>query len=207
MCAALSKGQEQKLIREAAAGDRDAAGSLVKAHQHGLFAYMVRMTGRPDVAEDVVQEAFVRALTNLDRFDTRFRFSTWLFTIARRLYLNYCERRRPVSDSETCQQSAHQTPGPAEIAENGDTTATDRDEINAALKDLPGVQRQIVVLFHQQDWAIWQIAEHLDLPEGTVKSHLHRGRIKLRAALTKLREVRAAEAQRRRVEMKQEAWL
>lgn len=206
MCAALSRGLEQKLIREAAAGDRDAAGALVKAYQHGLFAYMVRMTGRPDVAEDVVQEAFVRALTNLDRFDTRFRFSTWLFTIARRLYLNYCERRKPVSDTSACQQSAQPAPGPASIAEQGDTTASQRDEINSALQTLPSVQRQIVVLFHQQDWAIWQIAEHLDLPEGTVKSHLHRGRLKLRLALTALREERAAEAERRRAAMKQEAW-
>lgn len=206
MCAAMSRGQEQKLIREAARGDRDAAGMLVKAHQNGLFAYMVRLTGRNDVAEDVVQEAFVRALTNLDRFDSRFRFSTWIFTIARRLYLNYCERKRPALDTDLCQQSTRAEPGPSQLVESKDANAKDREEINQALQELPSVQRQIIVLFHQQDWAIWQIAEHLDLPEGTIKSHLHRGRLKLRVLLSKLRAEREEAARLKREAMNQEAW-
>src|SRR5438067_254871 len=62
----LDQKREQKLIRQAAAGDREAAGDLIKLHQTSVYAYILRMSGRPEVAEDIVQEAFVRVLTNLD---------------------------------------------------------------------------------------------------------------------------------------------
>lgn len=58
-----------------------------------------------------------------------------------------------------------------------------RDVMQQALMTLPQDQREIVVLFHQHEWPIWLIAEHLNVPEGTVKSHLHRGRLRLRDAL------------------------
>src|SRR5215470_10137955 len=96
----MTRAEERALIERAIAGDRAAAEACVRAHQASLYAYMLRMSGRPDVAEDIVQDAFVRALTNLDRFDFRFRFSTWLFTIAKRLYVNACQKHKPAYDSE-----------------------------------------------------------------------------------------------------------
>lgn len=179
----MDRASEREMIRKAAAGDRRAAGECVRAHQAQLYAYILRLSGRPEVAEDIVQEAFVRALTNLDRFDDRYRFSTWLFTIARRLYINAMQRRRPAYESELI--GVLDGPGGrpeagaigAEVADNA------RSEIQLALQQLPDDQREVVVLFHQFDWSIAQIARHMSMPEGTVKSHLHRGRRRLRAAL------------------------
>src|SRR5690606_1083627 len=99
--AMMDRTDEHALIRKAKAGDGTAIEALIRAHQDALFAFMLRMSGKPDVAEDIVQEAFVRVLKNLDRFDTRFRFSTWLFTIDKRLYVNFIQKQRPVYDSET----------------------------------------------------------------------------------------------------------
>ena len=96
----MTRREEQQLIERAAAGDRQAAEACIRAHQQSLFAYLLRLSGRPEMAEDLVQEAFVRVLTNLDRFDPRFRFSTWLFTIAKRLYMNACQRLKPAYDSD-----------------------------------------------------------------------------------------------------------
>src|SRR5437870_7364175 len=96
----MFKSSEQVLIRKAKAGDGKAIEGLIRAHQDALYAFMLRMSGRPDVAEDIVQEAFVRVLRNLDRFDSRFRFSTWLFTIAKRLYVNSIQKHRPMYDSD-----------------------------------------------------------------------------------------------------------
>src|SRR5687768_2103514 len=98
--AMLLKSSEHALIRKAKEGDGRAIEALIRAHQDALYAFMLRMSGRPDVAEDIVQEAFVRVLKNLDRFDSRFRFSTWLFTIAKRLYVNSIQKLRPTYDSE-----------------------------------------------------------------------------------------------------------
>jgi RNA polymerase sigma-70 factor (ECF subfamily) len=183
----MSKSEEQKrelkLIRLAAGGDRDAAGALIKLHQASVYAYILRLSGRPDVAEDIVQEAFVRVLTNLDRFDPQYRFSTWLFTIARRVFLNVIEKRRPVSDSDRVGGMSGRSCGTQPDCEEVDEHHHTRDAVQKALMTLSLDQREVIVLFHQHDWPIWLIAEHQGMPEGTVKSHLHRGRTKLREAL------------------------
>lgn len=191
----MSRSAEHTLVRRAAAGDRAAANQLIRLHQASLYAYLVRMCGRPDTAEDVVQEAFVRVLTNLDRFDPRFRFSTWLFTIARRVFLNMCEKRRPASDSDRVDAWQGSGDSPAQRAQDRDANRADRDELQAALDHLPEDQREIVILFHQQDWPIAIIAAHMGMPEGTIKSHLHRGRIRLRDLIVKAREQRARAAE------------
>lgn len=179
----LDQRREQKLIRGAASGDREAAGELIKLHQTSVYAYILRLSGRADVAEDIVQEAFVRVLTNLDRFDPQYRFSTWLFTIARRVFLNVCEKRKPVFDSdrvgETGGRSCGENTSWDEVEDQGNT----RDAVGRALLQLSLEQREVIVLFHQHDWPIWLIAQHLEMPEGTVKSHLHRARTKLRESL------------------------
>lgn len=187
----MNKAEEQRLIRRAAAGDRDAAESCIRAHQRSLYAYLLRLSGRSDMAEDVCQEAFVRVLTNLDRFDPRFRFSTWLFTIARRLYLNYCEKRRPTPAADTVGAWAGQGAAPDAPAEQGEDTTQARDALQRGLMALSLEQREVVVLFHQLDWPIWLIADHLQMPEGTVKSHLHRGRRRLREVLVAMNAVPA----------------
>lgn len=180
----MTRAEEHQLIVRAAAGDRSAAEVFIRAYQNQLFSYLVRMCGRPDIAEDIVQDAFVRVLSNLDRFDPRFRFSTWLFTIARRLYLNAAQKSKPAYNTEIVDARAGRTGTPAHAAADADSGAFIRDDLQRALLSLSVEQREILVLFHQQDWPIWLIAQHLEMPEGTVKSHLHRGRRRLREALT-----------------------
>jgi RNA polymerase sigma-70 factor (ECF subfamily) len=179
----MTRGEELVLIERAAAGDKSAAEAFIRAHQGSLYAYLLRISGKPEMAEDIVQEAFVRVLTNLDRFDPRFRFSTWLFTIAKRLYVNACQRHKPAYDSDVVGgwQGAGARPEAGAITEEEGSTV--RDAVQAALLALPTEQREVVVLFHQLDWPIWLIAQHMDMPEGTVKSHLHRGRKKMRVLL------------------------
>ncbi len=193
----MDRADEHVLIRKAKAGDGSAIESLIRAHQEALYAFMLRLSGRPDVAEDIAQDAFVRVLKNLDRFDTQFRFSTWLFTIAKRLYVNASQKQKPVYDSEhLCflseQGSQRHAPSPGDLHEApGVTTAraetldNARCVIDAALADLSMQQREIVLLFHQQNWPISEIATYLNMPEGTVKSHLHRARKRMREFIEK----------------------
>ena len=182
----MERAEEVRLIERAAAGDRDAAGAIIKAHQASLYAYILRLSGRPDVAEDVVQDAFVRVLMNLHRFDPRYRFSTWLFTIAKRLYVNACQKLRPVYDTDTvgCFGGSGSEPDAPAMASEARTDV--RDSLQTALDALSEDQREIVVLFYQQEWPIAQIAGYMSMPEGTIKSHLHRGRAKMRRALIQI---------------------
>ncbi len=179
----MERQRERELIRRAAAGDRDAAAETIRAFQPSVYAYILRLSGRPDVAEDIVQEAFVRVLANLDRFDERYRFSTWLFTIARRLYVNAMQKLRPAYDSDLVGAWGGSDAAPGEPVERAEAREQARGSLQRALMVLPLAQREVVVLFHQMDWPIALIAKHLEMPEGTVKSHLHRGRRRLREAL------------------------
>ncbi len=180
----MKASEEHRLIGRAAAGDRAAAESLIRCHQASLFGYLLRMSGRPDVAEDVVQEAFVRVLKNLDRFDDRYRFSTWLFTIARRLYLNQREKLHPAYDSDAVGLAAGRESRPEALAAEAEAGVQARGALESALLEVSLDQREVLVLFHQHDWPIWLIARHLGMPQGTVKSHLHRGRRRLREILS-----------------------
>jgi RNA polymerase sigma-70 factor (ECF subfamily) len=179
----MTRSEERELITNALAGDRKAAEGLIKAYQPSLYAYMLRISGRPDVAEDIVQDAFVRALTNLNRFDFKFRFSTWLFTIAKRLYVNAMQKHKPSYDSDSVEAfgAAWASPEAGALVDEARTGAT--CAVSRALAALPHDQREIVVLFHQLDWPIALISEYLDMPEGTIKSHLHRARKRMRQAL------------------------
>ena len=180
----MSPREERAEIRRALAGDRSAAEALIRAHQGALYAWMLRRTGRSEVAEDVVQEAFVRALTHLERYDPRFRFSTWLFTIAKRLHVNANQKLAPTFDTDvvTGVGEAFGASGEEPRLQGGSGDAV-RAAVADALRELSEDQREAIVLFYQLEWTVEAIAEYLDQPEGTVKSHLHRGRRKLRESL------------------------
>ncbi|MBT8484406.1 MAG: sigma-70 family RNA polymerase sigma factor [Phycisphaerae bacterium] len=179
----MQRSTEREVIRRAKAGDGRAVETLIRAHQDALFAFMLRMSGRPHVAEDIVQEAFVRVLKNLDRFDPRFRFSTWLFTIAKRLYVNAMQKQRPAYDTDTVNARGSGGVAPSGLSAAAETQTNLHELLEAALDVLNEQQREIVLLFHQQSWSIIEIAEHLGMPEGTVKSHLHRARRRMREAI------------------------
>ncbi|MEM1331110.1 MAG: sigma-70 family RNA polymerase sigma factor [Planctomycetota bacterium] len=175
----MTRREEVKLIRAAAAGDREAAGTLLRTHQRSVYAYVFRLCGRPHLSEDIVQDAFVRVLTNLHRFDERYRFSTWLFTIARRLLVNALAKFAPSYDSDRIGARGDDTDRPDPVAQE-EWGEVARDALTTAMLKLSTVQREVLVLFHQHDWPIALIADHTGLPSGTVKSHLHRGRNRLR---------------------------
>jgi RNA polymerase sigma-70 factor (ECF subfamily) len=176
----MDKAEELRLIDLAKAGDKAASAALIRGHQRSLYAYMLRLSGNPDIAEDVVQDAFVRVLMNLHRFDPRFRFSTWLFTIAKRLYVNAMQKHKPVYDSDVVGGRAGTSEEPWSEPLERESRGRESDAIGRALMKLSVEQREIVVLFHQQGWPIARISDYLSMPEGTIKSHLHRGRKKMR---------------------------
>jgi len=180
----MTRSTEGQLIRKAKGGDGDAMELLIRAHQAALYAFMLRMTGRPETAEDIVQEAFVRVLKNLDRFDPRFRFSTWLFTIAKRLYMNQVQKHAPSFESELVEVWQGGGDAPEQPVVDAEVLANARGAIDEALLTLNPQQREIVLLFHQQNWPISDIASHLSMPEGTIKSHLHRARKRMRKAIS-----------------------
>lgn len=186
----MTRETERALIERAGQGDRSAAAKLIQHHQASLYSYLLRLSGKPHLAEDITQDAFVRVLAHIDRFDTRFRFSTWLFTIAKRLYVNANQKLKPHYDSEMVGGAGGGMGLPSEPFAATERQTRSRDAVQGALLTLSETQREVFLLFHQQEWPIALIAEHCSMPEGTVKSHLHRARLKMRTHLRESEEHR-----------------
>jgi RNA polymerase sigma-70 factor (ECF subfamily) len=179
----FAAAEEARLVARILAGEGRLYGQLVERYQRRLYWSCLRLLGDPDDAEDVVQEAFVRAYAHLREFDPAFRFYTWIFRIARNLSLNRLRRRRLwgfVSLSG---------PGPAAEVEAPDDPVRDvasrelAEALGACLETLPREQRECFGLRHAEDLSYAEIAEILRVPVGTVMSRLSRAREKMRACL------------------------
>jgi RNA polymerase sigma-70 factor (ECF subfamily) len=94
----LDARTEKLTIDRARRGDRDAIAELIEAYQRPLEAFLFRLCGKHELAEDIAQEAFVRVIKSLHRFDDQYRFSTWLFTIGKRLLVNAQQKMKPVAE-------------------------------------------------------------------------------------------------------------
>ena len=174
----MDRHDELRMIRRAKRGDRDAMAELITAHRPRLHRYLVRLTSRPDLAEDLCQDTFVRVLRHLDRFDERFRFSTWIFTIGRRLWINHLEKKRPVADTALLEAVVASTAVDEEVAAR-ETRVVAAGLVESALGDLQPRQLEVVDLFYRRGVSVAAIAARLSLPVGTVKSHLFRGRARM----------------------------
>jgi RNA polymerase sigma-70 factor (ECF subfamily) len=181
----LKKGQEQDLVRRAQEGDSGAFSELVQAHQG--FAYHVALrtvTNRQD-AEDIVQEAFVRAWRSLAGFRVEARFRTWLYRIVVNLCYSQLPRlRKDVSllDGPNGRETlVDQTPSSdPELQLEGKQVM---EKLQDWIRDLPGQYQIMLLLRHQQGCSYAEIAEIMDLPLGTVKTGIHRARKKLKEAV------------------------
>jgi RNA polymerase sigma-70 factor (ECF subfamily) len=114
-----------------------------------------------------------------------------------------CEKRKPVCDSDRVGETSGRSCGANTSWDEREDQGHTRDAVQKALMTLSLEQREVIVLFHQHDWPIWLIAEHQGMPEGTVKSHLHRGRTKLREALA---SIAASQNLTRSHDFELEAW-
>ncbi len=164
------------LVRKAQAGDSQAFGVLVGRYMRAAYAVSLSVTGRHDDAEDAAQEAFMVALARLDDCRTPDRFAGWLLTIVRNRARNLVRREVLRDTDDLPETAASRGRTPEKAAEHAEL----QERLEAALRRLPEVQREIVLLHDREGWRHREIAEHLGIPSGTVRSHLHFARKILR---------------------------
>lgn len=171
MAQALVDRHDVELAALAAAGGRREFGELVRRHGSAVRALLRRMGAQPSLADDVAQDAFIQAFERCSEFRGEGTFAAWVKRIAARLYIKrVAKEARYVAEIETDETSAAPDPG----------GLMDLDE---ALKALSEPERMCVSLCHGAGMAHPEIATALNLPLGTVKSHVKRGLDKLRARL------------------------
>lgn len=180
--------QEAQLIGRARAGDTRALRELVDLHKDRLFAFIWRMTRNHHDAEDICQEAFLKAFASLDTFSTKYRFSTWLFTIGYRVCLNGLRRKRNLTGELDVAALSLADENKASQSLESEEAGQLKQKVWEAVDRLSVPQRATVLLFYRHELSCQEIARVLEFPVATVKSHLHRGRGRLREMLESLSE-------------------
>ncbi len=170
---------DQALIAAALAGHGEAFGELVARYQRAVYHLAVRTLRDSGEAEDAAQEAFLRAYRALGSFRPGAKFSTWIFTICYRVCCDRLAKRKRFSGEELSDR-ADPSAGPADLAERDDESR----RLHAAIAALPEKYRTVITLYHLQGKQYEEIATVLNLPLGTVKTHLFRAKDQLRKALT-----------------------
>ncbi len=176
------RSTDGSLVRRAREGDEVAFGVLVQRYQRAAYAVALSLTGRHEDAEDAAQESFLVALQRLDECRSPDRFAGWLMTIVRNRSKNLIRRESLRETDQVPPGARSRAPTPDRVTETNEL----RSILRAALDELSDVQRQIVLLHDMEGWKHREIAEILDLPSGTVRSHLHFARKALRKALADL---------------------
>lgn len=173
---------DQELIERYLQGDGDAFAALVRRHERQVYGLCLRVLGNPDDAADAAQDTLVMVARKLGSFRGDARFSTWLHRVATNVCYDHLRaaKRRPAVRRLADEEHAHDLGPPA--ADHADEVAGTRD-VAAALAQVPPDFRIAVVLADLQDLPYDEIARILDVPVGTVKSRVHRGRLAVGRAL------------------------
>jgi RNA polymerase sigma-70 factor, ECF subfamily len=179
-------------IQAVLAGDREAFGELVRRHSRMLFRLAFRMTGNEADADDVVQDAFLRAYQKLATFESRADFGTWIYRIAVHCALDRLQRRkqddaRRVSEEYDPEgdgvQVADSKPDPERMAISKEIA----DLQQAAMRGLTAMERTAFVLRHLEERSTEEIAAALDVTPNTAKQSVYRAVQKVRRRLTQLK--------------------
>ncbi len=181
---------ESEIVARARGGDHEAFRTLVERYQGRAYRLALRVLGDEEQARDVVQEAFLKAYSALDRFEGRSRFYTWLYRLVFNLCIDAKRRDRSADQVEWSEeQSLDVAPSPGLGASDAGSPNRElerkelRELMARAIEQLPADARRTFVLREVDGLSYAEIAEALGIPKGTVMSRLHHARRRLRAAL------------------------
>lgn len=175
---------EEDLVVQAQQGNRAAFSELVQQNQRGVVNLVYRLSGDPVFAEDIAQDAFIRAWEKLHTYRPAAPFRNWVYRIATNAALDALRRKKEQVDIDAVVIHAPGN-GLEQKIEN-----KQRDEtIRQAVLSLPLASRSVIILREYQDLSYQEIADTLEIPLGTVMSRLNYARTTLRSVLSELLEV------------------
>lgn len=173
---------DRALVGRAQRGDQEAFAELVTRHQRYVYNLAYRLLQDADEAEDLAQESFLRAWRGLGSFRGEAQFTTWLYRIVTNLCYNRLTGLRHqllhvgVDDVNLSTLALPSSEDPSAIVE----AAEQRAFLHRQIAALPAKYRLVITLFYLQEFSYQEIAQVLDLPLGTVKTHLFRARERLK---------------------------
>ena len=181
-----------KRIKEVLNGDQNAFAEIVEIYQDKLYRVCFRMLGNKHEAEDIAQEAFVRAFVNIHTFDSNRKFSTWLYRIGTNLCIDRIRKKKPdyYLDADIAGTDGlnmySQIASTTELPEEEVLKMEMQERVQYEITRLPDKYRAVIILKYMEDLPLQEISEILDMPLGTVKTRIHRGREALRKQLSNM---------------------
>lgn len=176
-------------IKRVKKGDQAAYEEVVEIFQNRIYQHCFRMIGNIHEAEDLAQEVFIRAYVNIHSFDNSRNFSTWIYRIATNLTIDRLRKRKPdyyldaeVKGTEGLNMYS-QLAASERLPEDEVESLELQNYIHQEILSLPPIYRSIIILRYLEEFSLKQISEILDIPLGTVKTRIHRGRESLRNKL------------------------
>lgn len=164
---------DNDLVQKALQGDSTSYEALFERHRGAVLGVLNSRCKDDALSEDLVQEAFIKAYLNLDKFDSKYSFGGWIVRIAQNLFIDYTRKskNKPMQGSDELMQI------PSGLnPEQSFISKEDNRRLDEALANLTPAYRQIIELRFWQDLTYEQIAEKLKLPIGTVKTQIYRAR-------------------------------
>lgn len=178
---------DRQIVKRIASGDRQALSELYVRYQRPLFNYLLQLTPDYGLAEELLQDTLVAVWKNARSFEGRSTVQTWLMGIARRQAHNTLRQRKlPLADETELEGLAAADPEPEDFT----LASVARDELVTAFRQLPPVQREVLVLTFVQELSYAETATILGVPIGTVKSRLSNARRALRTLLDTREEMK-----------------
>jgi RNA polymerase sigma-70 factor, ECF subfamily len=179
-------------IKQVKKGDQDAFAEIVEYYKDKVYQLCYRMLGNAHEAEDSAQEAFIRAYVNIHSYDSTKKFSTWLYRIATNLCIDRIRKKKPdyyldaeISGTDGLDMYS-QIPAKQELPEDELEKLELHEQIQQEILKLPEKYRSVIVLKYVDELSLKEISDILELPVGTVKTRIHRGREALRNKLRHL---------------------
>ncbi|WP_226038562.1 RNA polymerase sigma factor SigW [Aquibacillus saliphilus] len=176
-------------IKQVKKGNQSAFEDVVAFYQNKVYQICYRIIGNAHEAEDLAQETFIRAYVNIHSFDSRRKFSTWLYRIATNITIDRIRKKKPdyFLDAEVkgtdgldmYSQLSSDQPLPEDEVESIEL----QNYIQEEIMNLPAKYRSVIALRFVDELSLNEISEILNIPVGTVKTRIHRGREALRKRL------------------------
>ena len=197
--AAAQPATPDGLIEQCLTGDQAAWEAVVRQNWRKVFNVAYKFVGKHEEAEDLTQDIFLKIFKALNTFDRRANFQTWIISISRNLCIDHYrsvrkERQTIAREVDAADlQPVSMDRGPYQAAEHQDL----RGLLRQALQALPATLRTAVVLRDLQELSYQEIADRLELPEGTVKSRINRGRLELARQIKRMQDKQPVARRRR----------
>lgn len=185
----MEKMMIQEKIKQVKKGDQSAYEDVVNHFQHRIYHHCYRMIGNVHEAEELAQEAFIRAYVNIHSFDNNRKFSTWLYRIATNVTIDRLRKKKPdfYLDAEIPHADGldmyTQLPNDDRLPDEEVEGLELKRYIYQEISNLSPIYRTIIILRYLEEFSLKEISEILDIPLGTVKTRIHRARETLRKKL------------------------